>query len=491
MQVNIALVAASVVLFGTTLMPWLSSSWPMWARAAWRFVVLAVLTFLVVRALGSPFAPTLSAESADVRLWEQLVEIGWWLVAAQCAVGMVALFLIFEEKPRETRIVSDLLGGLIHLLAFFAIINFVFAVPIGGLLATSGVIAIVLGLALQSSLADLFSGIAVGIERPYTAGDLVSVEGGVEGQVVQINWRSTHIATANGDVAIVPNSVMAKSRLVNHSIPNTSRGVSIKVRLGATEQPDKCVATLTAALKTCMLISETPPPSIARTEINGDGVLFEISFTVPDITAFDPARTELLGQIQSHLHHEGLAMAVAGIASPVRPDKPTAQMLLKDSDWFSALEADDQACLAEHLVKVRYALGEQLIREGKEPEALFLVASGAVEISVTNGENKRVIHRLGPGSSLGAIAMIMDSTYGATATALTRVTAYCLDKKGMKDAISVRPELVKSLEAIAKQGQLTQTADAMAHPNAHMQTPEIFLPRLREFLRKITETQHA
>lgn len=491
MQTNIALIAASAVLVGTCLMPWLSSSWPMWARAGWRFVDFAILTSLVVWALGSPFAPNLNANRADVRLWEQLVEIGWWLVAAQCAVGIVALFLIFEEKPRETRIVSDLLGGLIHLLAFFAIINFVFAVPIGGLLATSGVIAIVLGLALQSSLADLFSGIAVGIERPYAAGDLVSVEGGVEGQVVQVNWRSTHIATANGDVAIVPNSVMAKSRLVNHSIPNTSRGVTVNVRLAANERPDKCVSTLNAALKTCMLMSETPLPYIARTAINGDGVVYEIGFTVPDITAFEPARTELLGQIQTHLRHEGLAMGVTGIAKPDRPEKPTAQMLLEESEWFGALGADDQSCLAEHLVKVRYAVGDHLIREGKEPEALFLVASGAVEISVTNGDNKRVIHRLGPGTSLGAIALIMDSSYGATATALTPVTTYCLDRKAMKDAIALRPELVKSLETIAKQGQLTQTIDVTAHPSARMQTPEMFLPRLREFFRKITETQHV
>ena len=82
------------------------------------------------------------------------------------AIGLTRLFVVFETRPRETRIISDLLAGVIYLVTLLAIVNFVFEVPIGGLLATSGVIAIVLGLALQSSLADVFSGIAVGIERP-------------------------------------------------------------------------------------------------------------------------------------------------------------------------------------------------------------------------------------------------------------------------------------------------------------------------------------
>jgi small-conductance mechanosensitive channel len=91
------------------------------------------------------------------------------------------------------------------------------------LLATSGVIAIVLGLALQSTLSEVFSGIVVGIERPYQPGDLLWVEGDVEGYVVQVNWRSTHIATAQHNIAIVPNSIIAKSRLVNRSAPTPLR----------------------------------------------------------------------------------------------------------------------------------------------------------------------------------------------------------------------------------------------------------------------------
>jgi hypothetical protein len=83
--------------------------------------------------------------------------------------------------------------------------------PIEGLLATSGIVALVLGLALQSTLADLFSGIALDIEDPFGAGDRITVDGGNEGQVIEINWRATRIRNRSGDTTVIPNSQIAKS----------------------------------------------------------------------------------------------------------------------------------------------------------------------------------------------------------------------------------------------------------------------------------------
>ena len=136
--------------------------------------------------------------------------------------GVARLLLLLQNRSRETQILSDLVGAAIYVATELAVVDTVFAVPVGGFIATSGVIAVVIGLALQSTLSDVFSGIAIDIERPYRAGDVLSVEGGVEGRVREVNWRSTLIATGNGDVAVVPNSVMAKARLVNHINPRSA-----------------------------------------------------------------------------------------------------------------------------------------------------------------------------------------------------------------------------------------------------------------------------
>ena len=221
--------------------------WPLWVQLATGLVVFALLTILVQRLLGSPLLPRYSAIASGKDVWEHAIEAGWWVMAAGIGVTVIRLLVVLEHRPRETQIVSDLMAGAIYLATLLAIVNFVFAVPVAGLLATSGVIAIVLGLALQNTLADVFSGIAVGIERPYKAGDLIWVEGNIEGHVVLVTWRSTHIATFQSTIAIVPNSVMAKARLINRSRPDPTRGDTVEIRLDAMALPERCSATLTAA----------------------------------------------------------------------------------------------------------------------------------------------------------------------------------------------------------------------------------------------------
>jgi len=60
-----------------------------------------------------------------------------------------------------------------------AMVGFVFGLPLQGIVATSGVIAIVLGLALQNTLGDVFSGLSLSVAKPYDIGDAILLEDGV------------------------------------------------------------------------------------------------------------------------------------------------------------------------------------------------------------------------------------------------------------------------------------------------------------------------
>ena len=242
---------------------------PLWLRLLVRLAAFATLTLLMQYAVGSPVAPQFPGATPGERVWAQLAEIGWWMLGARVAVGILRLVVVLENRPRETQIISDLLAGTIYVATALAVINFAFGVPIGGLVATSGVIAIVLGLALQSTLSDVFSGIAVGLEHAYKPGDLLWVEGGVEGQVLQINWRSTQIATPNDTIAIVPNSIIAKSRLENRSAPTPKRAVTVSINLEAAADPQRCFAALNAAAQACRMPIADPEPQVYCAGLQG------------------------------------------------------------------------------------------------------------------------------------------------------------------------------------------------------------------------------
>ena len=472
---------ATLLLLGAVVVLRLRVRWPLWVRVIARILFFVVLTLLVQRSVGSPLRPRFDAAESGRRFWEQLIEAGWWWVFGHVGVGLVRLFVVLENRPRETRIMADLLAGAIVVASLLAIVNFAFEVPIRGLLATSGVIAIVLGLALQSTLSDVFSGIAVGLERPYKPGDLLWVEGGIEGHVIQVSWRSTQIATGDNNIAVVPNSIIAKARLVNRSSPTPVRASTVSIGVDAGAAPELCRQTLLAAVRTCQIMLSEPVASIDCIELSGQGAVWEIGFSVASSDRLSAARTELLGQIQRHLRHAGIALAVQnGAAMPV--SAPTLAQLLEASDLFGVVPATERELLIPCFTPTRLNAGESLIREGDEPHGMFLLASGSAEITKTAPGGRRILRRMSPGETLSAIGLITGRPYAATATALTDLQVFGIGRGEIAAAIKARPELAVALEELARRGQNALRDDATADEHAEPAHPEMFLARMRAFL---------
>src|SRR6202021_2172560 len=118
-------------------------NWPLWLRAVWPIAIFIALTLLLKQILGSPLRPHFDTAHFAAQFWEKLIEAGWWLMGARGAIGLMRLFVTLEGRPRETQIISDLIAGAIYISAALTIVNLIFSVSIGGLLATSGIIAIV------------------------------------------------------------------------------------------------------------------------------------------------------------------------------------------------------------------------------------------------------------------------------------------------------------------------------------------------------------
>jgi small-conductance mechanosensitive channel/CRP-like cAMP-binding protein len=470
------------LLCAAALMPQARMKWPLWLRATWAITIFLIITIMLTQIIGSPLLPRYDIDHPGVEFWEKLIEAGWWLMMARGAIGLMRLFVVLEDRARETQIVSDLIASAIYIATILALIDFVFEVPIGGLLATSGIIAIVLGLALQNTLSDVFSGIAVGLERPYKVGDLIWVEGGIEGRVIQVTWRSTHVGTGRNDIAIIPNSVIAKSRLVNRSRPTTIRSDTVEIRLDATVSADRSLDVLTAAARSCRLLLADPSPEVICVGLNGDGCVYQIAFAVASSSQLAPARNELLVEIHRHLRYSGIALAVAGAAVLLPVSVPTPSQLLEQSDLFGVIEPEQRDLLAQHFTTVWRQPGETLIREGSTADALFVIASGAAEVTINTPDGPRVVHKTSPGECLGAIGLITGSAYAATATALTVMRAYQLDKDAIAAAIKIQPELAQGLEALARRGQAALRRDAAAAEDEKQDHPDMFLAKLRIFV---------
>jgi small-conductance mechanosensitive channel/CRP-like cAMP-binding protein len=473
---------------------------PAWLAPGSILVLFTLLTAVVIRSAGSPFAPAFGQASPPVALWHQAIMAAWWIIAAKCLLAIGAPVLLFGRRSREAKLASELISAAIYLAAVLHVISTVFAVPIGGLVATSGVIAIVLGLALQNTLADVFAGIAVGIEGPISVGDRVWIEGGLEGEIVEINWRAIRIRTDGNDIAIVPHSVIAKARLINRSYPTARRGDATTITCDPGVSPDHAIDLVKRALLLCPTVLKEPAPSVALVRLGMKRNKYEVAFSVSSSALLWNTRSVLLKEIARQFHYagvqpvkrrglseEGASVAGESIRSTTSddtfepPESHSLQRLLGEFSLFHDLPEDCRNHLADNLI--RHALQPQdiVFSQGATEASLYIVASGVLEVARKTPERAYVLGRIGPGDYIGEIGLLTGAPHAATVTALTPCLVYELRKDDIASLLAKRPELVSAFEASARRGQELIARAVAASVNPHVGSSGQLLTRIRAF----------
>src|SRR5277367_2834958 len=440
---------SALIAFGVLISRTLFKQKPMW-RAVARVIFLILLTVLLLYDGIVPYQPLQQTGAPYRDTIAGTLKITWWLWAAWFLVALVRAVVIFEGRPRDGKLVQDILSALVYLTAAFAIIAYVFDLPIQGLLATSGVIAIVLGLALQSSLNDVFSGLVLSLSHPYKAGDWIKIDGGTEGRIVELNWRATHILTGRQDLAIVPNSTIAKSKIVNLGYPSAIHGITVEVRLSAPPASGKAILEL--ALLNSQLIMTYPAPSVLVSSIDARQTQYEVTFFLAQQDSDTDAQNELFYLIFRHTVAAGARLAPPKDA-PYQPrdDEPLRIEQLKPgaivdlAEIFVSLTANERAEIAGKLKQASYEKGEALVKPDDVLQSLFIVGSGVLEATRRNDDGENDQLRFGPGDYFGEMGLLAGTPASATIAALSPSIVYELTKSDLRPVLEARPEIAQEL----------------------------------------------
>jgi small-conductance mechanosensitive channel len=391
-------------------------------------------------------------------LWLHAVAGIWWLLGARVLVAVMSFSLNYSRRWREARLFPDLTAAAIYTSAVLVVLISVLALPIGGLIATSGVLAIVLGLALQNTLADVFAGIAFGIESPFNVGDRISLGDKIEGTVVQMNWRSIRILTDGDDVAIVPNSVVAKSDIVNRSFPTRVRSAFIELSCPATSNPERVIDMLQQATLLCPTILPVPVSSVELTRLGPAKSRYRVTFAVSDTKHLSTTKDELLRHARRQLYYSGLSFPRPGqdIRTPAEGSARPSHVvlpLLQDMILFESLEAEQLAELASHFQPRSLEPGEVLFAQGGTEATLFIVVSGILQISQdTEHSGQQTAGLIGAGDYIGEVSLLTGAAYAATATARTHCKLYGLDCSVIKPLLAANSGLYAEFDRSARRG---------------------------------------
>jgi len=430
---------------------------PSRVRYLFDSVCFAGASFILFRHHTLPL-PGDGGAANGTSLWLHAVAGIWWLFGARVLVAVMSFTLNHNRRWREARLFPDLTAAAIYTAAVSVVLISVLALPIGGLLATSGVLAIVLGLALQNTLADVFSGIAFGIESPFNVGDRISLGDKIEGTVVQMNWRSIRILTDGDDVAIVPNSVVAKSDIVNRSFPTRVRSAFIELSCPATSNPERVIETLKQATLLCPPILPMPPSNAMLTRLGSTKSRYRVAFSVSDTEHLSTTKDLLLRHAMRQLYYSGLYFpraaedirgAVEGTGRPSQAVLP----LLQDIILFEALEPEQLAELAAHLKPRSLEPGEVLFAQGGIEATLFIVVSGILQISQhTEPSGQQTAGFIGAGDYIGEVSLLTGTPYAVTATARTHCKLYGLDCHVIRPLLAANSDLYAEFDRSARRG---------------------------------------
>lgn len=152
-----------------------------------------------------------------------------------------------------------------------------FNIEVSGFVATLGIGSLAIALAAQAALSDTISGFVIMIDRPYRIGDRIEIQDlDTWGDVVDIGLRSTQIRTRDNRMVIVPNSVIAKSLIVNHSYPDTQYRIQNHVGVAYGTDIEKARQVIIDAVKTVEGVLLDRPVEALFLEFGDSALIFRV-----------------------------------------------------------------------------------------------------------------------------------------------------------------------------------------------------------------------
>ena len=427
-------------------------------RVGLRLVLFLSYSALIINAGISPLQAQLFADDNVLQLGATALAIIWWVYAARVLTELIGLILM-RRIGHSGRLLQDVIGALVFLAAVVAAAGYVMELPVKGLLATSGAMAIIVGLALQSTLSDVFSGIVLNTTKPYQVDDWVLIDG-VEGKVLDIDWRATHLLTSAGTTAVIPNSVAAKAKLVNLSRPSNMHGVSISIQVPNHIRPQRVLDALERALQGSNSLLLNPAPKVVLKEAGESLSEYVASGFIAELGQKSQVRNQLFDLAHRHLEAAGISRQPEGYNEPIS----RARALLDEVKIFRTLDNPEREQLAQAMTPIQYAAGEVILDLDEVPDRLLLIATGVVSASVPEGNRMLEAGRMGPSEVMGEQSILADTPSQARFTALTSCIVYRLDKTLTRGCMAQRTEISRALNKLQAVRQQSSRSVLLGKP---------------------------
>ncbi len=376
---------------------------------------------------------------------------------------------IFLPRTGENKIpalLQNLLGVFIYSVSIAGICSFVLDFSMAGFWASTGMLGIVLGVALKSLILDTVMGLAFSVESEFKIGDFIIIhdrttqsKDNIIGQVIETNWRSTHLVI-DGKQITIPNSIMGTKVVTNLSRPNPESELESVFTIDFSIEPEHVIQVLTAGVKSTgniLGILEYPEPKVRVKGVSSLGVEYKVKYTImPAQIGPSKARHFVVKSILEHLRQAGISLAYP------KQDSYFSKMPSRHLDLnsmndrtsilarvylFQGLPNENLSHLASLMVLKRFSEGSTIIQQHNEGDTMYVLVEGLLYIYIDKDLDEQLIKvgQITPGMFFGEMSLLSGEKRAATIKASTNAVVYEITREHVHSILMKHPKIAEML----------------------------------------------
>jgi small-conductance mechanosensitive channel len=463
-------------------------------RVLYHLWVLNLATLLVLRTSGVDYP----------RIWQVSAASAVLLTTLVLFALVDTLILQRPWNPDGGPIVPKLARDVVRLGLLLATglyaATVILGQDVGALLVSSTIVSAVIGLALQDTLKNIFSGMALDLEKPFKTGDWLMIDGQTRARVIDMSWRSTHLRTKEGLDLYEPNANLAVSRVVNYGSGERPIAVEMRIGLPYGVPPAEIKEALTEAARSAPGTLDRPPVRVMLESFDDHAITYFMRIWTRRVANLRIFRDGVNSRIWYQLKRRNI-----DIPFPIRtvhmheaPDIEAHRLskamkkaveLFSQVDVFGGLERGVVGKLAAASQRRLFDSGEKLVNEGDEGDSLFVIERGSVRVTKADPEqNGKSIDLavLEEGAFFGEMSLLTGELRSATVSAREHCGVLILGKKALAATLETDPRIAEDLSrALAARRQDTsetfESRRGEAAAASDLEDEQTFLKRIQSF----------
>src|SRR6266513_2237122 len=433
--------------------------------------------------------------------WRVHVGAAAILLSTALIVALVNRYVwdIYFERRKQTpipHVLREVVALVIFVVALLFVLSFAYHAERGlkSVVATSGVAAVILGLAGQNLLGGIIAGMSLQINRPYRVGDWLQV-GDRFAEVMEINWRSTRLRTNDNIYLDIPNNEMVGHEIVNLHYPTEVHAMRIRVGVEYKNPPNLVKDALFRAASTAKGVLAEPKTRVFLVDFGESACVYEIKFYMGNHSKINEINDAVRTNVWYELKRRGVTIPFPirtlqverKAVLPAQEEQAEAFSILRGEQLFDCLSEEQLNQMVNQARLNTFGRGEPVIEEGAAGDSMFVMLRGAADVLVSKNGSKIQVATLAAGDCFGEMSLLTGEPRSATVRADADCYVMEIGKPVMAEVLSGAPGCMEQLSQLLAQrkmetdGILKEARSTDEHVLTERQYTANFLHRLRTF----------